>query len=134
GGGAGINTTASELIQEGLVIPPLRLNMPRDLYGGAVERLIFANIRTAELGRGDFYAQVAANRTGVQRMCELGERVGKETLRLAMSETLKYAERRMRAAISELPDGTWDGEAWIDNDVGGTERLPIKVRVTIRKS
>lgn len=134
GGGAGINTTASELIQEGLVIPPLRLNMQRDLYGGSVERLIFSNVRTAELGRGDFYAQVAANRTGVQRMRELGERVGKDILRQAMSETLQYAERRMRAAISDLPDGTWDGEAWIDNDVGGTERLLIKVRVTVDKS
>ncbi|ETF02930.1 methylhydantoinase [Advenella kashmirensis W13003] len=134
GGGAGINTAASELIQEGLVIPPLRINMQRDLHGGAVERLIFANVRTAELGRGDFYAQVAANRTGVQRMRELGERVGKETLRQAMAETLEYAERRMRAAITDLPDGAWDGDAWIDNDVGGTERLPIKVRVTIEKS
>lgn len=131
GGGAGINTGATELIQEGVIIPPLRLNMARDLHGGAIERLIFANVRTVELGRGDFYAQVAANRTGVERMCELAGRVGVETLREAMAATLAYAERRMRAAIADLPDGTWDGEAWIDNDVGGTERLPIKVRVTV---
>ncbi|MBS7700674.1 MULTISPECIES: hydantoinase B/oxoprolinase family protein [unclassified Chelatococcus] len=131
GGGAGINIDANELIQEGIIIPPLLIEMSRDLHGGPVDRLIFANVRTAELGRGDFYAQLAANRTGVERVTELAARVGTQTVRQAMAETLLYAERRMRAAIATIPDGRWTGEASIDADVRGTEPLTVRVAVTV---
>lgn len=131
GGGAGINIDASELIQEGIVIPPILINVRRDLHGGAVERLLFANVRTPDLGRGDFYAQLAANRTGIERMQELARRYGVATVKGAMEATLVYAERRMRAAIETLPLGTWHGEAQIDNDVRGTTPLVVKARVTV---
>jgi N-methylhydantoinase B len=131
GGGAGINIDASELIQEGIVIPPLLVDVERDLHDGPVDRLIFANVRTPGLGRGDFYAQVAANRTGIERMQELAGRVGVATVRRAMQETLEYAERRMRAAIATIPEGSWHGEALIDNDVRGTEPLVIRAKVTV---
>lgn len=131
GGGAGINIDASELIQEGIIIPPLLVDVTRDLKGGAIDRLIFANVRTPELGRGDFYAQIAATRTGVERVQELAARVGAPLIREAMAETLRYAERRMRAAIATIPDGRWKGEAWIDADVRGTEPLKVVVEVTV---
>lgn len=131
GGGAGINIDADELIQEGIVIPPLLIEMSRDLHGGPIDRLIFANIRTPELGRGDFYAQLAANRTGVERMTELAGRVGVRAIREAMAETLLYAERRMRAAIATIPDGSWTGEASVDADVRGSTPLTVRVAVTV---
>lgn len=131
GGGAGINIDASELIQEGIVIPPLLIDVQRDLHDGIVDRLIFANVRTPDLGRGDFYAQLAANRTGIERMQELARRTGVATLKRAMEETLVYAERRMRAAIATLPLGTWHGEALIDNDVRGTTPLRVQAKVTV---
>ncbi|MBV7483823.1 hydantoinase B/oxoprolinase family protein [Bordetella sp. BOR01] len=131
GRGAGIHIDANELIQEGVVIPPLLLEVERDLRGGPVERLLFSNVRTAELGRGDFYAQLAANRTGIERVQDLAARVGASVLREAMAETLAYAERRMRAAIAEIPDGTWTGQACIDNDVHGDEPLYVRVKVSV---
>ena len=131
GGGAGINIDADELIQEGIIIPPLLIEVSRDLHGGSLDRMIFANVRTPELGRGDFYAQLAANKTGVERMQELAERVGADLVRQAMAETLRYAERRMRAAIATIPAGSWRGEAWIDADVRGTEPLKVVVQVTV---
>ena len=131
GGGAGINIDASELIQEGIVIPPLLINVPRDLHGGTVERLLFANVRTPDLGRGDFYAQLAANRTGIERMQELAQRYGVATVKEAMQATLVYAERRMRAAIETLPLGSWQGQALIDNDVRGDTPLVIKAKVSV---
>lgn len=131
GGGAGINIDASELIQEGIILPPMLIDVARDLHGGAIERLIFANVRTPELGRGDFYAQLAANRTGIERMQELAHRSGVPIIRRAMQETLEYAERRMRAAIATIPEGTWHGQAQIDNDVRGNEPLVIKAKVTV---
>lgn len=133
GGGAGINISATELIQEGIIIPPLLIDVQKDLFGGPVDRLIFANVRTPELGRGDFYAQLAANRTGVVRMQELAARAGAETVRAAMASSLIHAERSMRAAISKLPQGSWLGRAMIDNDVRGTEPLVIQARVTVEQ-
>ena len=129
GGGAGINIDATELLQEGIVIPPLLIDVEKDLFGGAIDRLIFANVRTPEIGRGDFYAQIAANRTGIERLQELAKRHGHDLVVRAMAETLDYTERRMRAAIATIPNGTWTGEAWIDADVRGD--VPLKVVATV---
>lgn len=132
GGGAGINIYATELLQEGIIIPPLLIDVDRDLFGGSIDRLIFANVRTAELGRGDFYAQVAANRTGIERLQELAKRYGHDLVTRAMAETLDYTERRMRAAIQSIPNGTWSGEAWIDADVHGDVPLKVVATVTVQ--
>lgn len=131
GGGAGINIDASELISEGIVIPPLLIDVERDLFDGPVDRMLFANIRTAELGRGDLYAQLAANRIGVTRVRELAERYGAEFLRRAMRETLAYSERRMQAALDAIPDGSWEGSAKVDSDVHGGDPLVVKARVSV---
>jgi N-methylhydantoinase B len=94
-----------------------------------VERLIFANIRTAEIGRGDMDAQFAANHVGARRLRELAEREGVGTIRDVMREALDYSERRMRAAIAAFPDGSWTGEAMVDRDV--FEDRPIRIRATV---
>lgn len=133
GGGAGINIDATELIQEGIILPPLLIDVQKDLFGGPIDRLIFSNVRTPELGRGDFYAQLAANRTGVARVQELAARVGIDALQAAMRSSLDHAERSMRAAIASLPKGSWFGRASIDNDVRGTEPLTIQVKVTVEE-
>lgn len=131
GGGAGINIDAGELISEGIVIPPLLIDVERDLFDGPVDRMLFANIRTAELGRGDLYAQLAANRIGMSRMRELAVRYGATLLRQAMRETLSYSERRMQAALDTIPDGSWEGSGQVDSDVRGGEPLVVKVKVTV---
>ncbi|WP_342643823.1 hydantoinase B/oxoprolinase family protein [Rhodoligotrophos ferricapiens] len=131
GGSAGVNTTATELIQEGLVIPPLLLDVQRDWHGGMIERLIFANIRTPEIGLGDMDAQFAANHIGCERVIEMARRFGPDMVVSAMDEVLNYSERRMRAAIAEIPDGTWSGEAFLDGDGRTPAGPPVKVRATV---
>lgn len=128
GGSAGVNTAATDLIQEGLVIPPMLFDVERDWNGGNLERMIFANIRTAEVGLGDLNAQFAANHTGSERVRELAAREGPATLRRVMAEAQNYSERRMRAAISEIPAGVYRGEAFVDRDV--FEDRPIRIAVT----
>lgn len=134
GGSAGVNTAARELLQEGVVIPPLLLDLERDWKGGSFERFFFANIRTPEIGRGDMDAQFAANFVGEQRILALAKRYGVATLREAMAETLNYSERRMRAAISEIPDGSWTGVAYTDGDgvTPGGPPVEIRVQVTVK--
>jgi N-methylhydantoinase B len=134
GGSAGVNTSAHELLQEGVVIPPLLLDYERDWNGGHYERFFFANIRTPEIGRGDMDAQFAANFLGAQRVVALAERYGTEELLTAMEEVLDYSERRMRAAIAALPDGRWNGSALIDGDGVRPDSPPVEIRVAVEIS
>ena len=62
-------------------------------------------MRNPRQREADLRAQLAANRTGGERLAALAERYGLDTLQEAMAETLDYAERRTRAQIDELDDG-----------------------------
>ena len=66
--------------------------------------LILANSRTPEERGGDLDAQVGANVLGASRLAELIERMS------PLDEVLAYGERRMRAALTAMPDGTWTFE------------------------
>ena len=87
---------STTLDDEGVVIPPRRLD------AAAIDELV-AQMRQPAQRRADLRAQLAANRAGVQRLQELHARGG---LQEAMAETIDYAERRMRACLAALPDGT----------------------------
>src|SRR5436309_7551318 len=63
-------------------------------------------MRQPEQRRADLRAQLAANRTGGRRLSELWDRFGRETVLAAFREVLNYAERRTRACLEELEDGT----------------------------
>jgi N-methylhydantoinase B len=131
GGRAGsVAADSTEIYQEGLRVPPVKL-----YEGGepveAVFDLLLTNVRTPDERRGDFRAQRAANRTAVERVRALADRHGLDTLRDATSEIKAYAERRMRAEISELPDGTVTFEDHLDDDGQGTDDVRIAVAVTV---
>lgn len=131
GGAPGMNPDATDVHQEGLIVPPSRYNMERDWNGGSFERLITANIRVPELTIGDFNAQFAANAVGGERVRQLCARYGAETVLSVMDSHLAYSERRMRAAIAEIPDGVYRGEDAVDDDGIGSEPLPVRATVTV---
>jgi N-methylhydantoinase B len=87
------------LDEEGVVIEP------RVLDGDAIDELA-GRMRQPNQRRADFRAQLAANRAGEARVHELVERNGSDLVREAMTEVLDYAERRTRACLAELEDGT----------------------------
>ncbi len=131
GGAPGMNPDATDVHQEGLIIPPSRYNMERDWNGGPFERLIAANIRVPELTIGDFNAQFAANAIGGERVKQLCARYGAGTIMSVMDSHLTYSERRMRAAIAEIPDGVYHGEDAVDDDGINSKPLPIRAAVTV---
>jgi N-methylhydantoinase B len=92
------------LEDEGVVIPPTRL-----VRGGTLDRDLLDSLTTQMRGprqrEADLRAQLAANRTGGERLAALAERMGPETLRAGMAETLDYAERRTRAELAGIDDG-----------------------------
>jgi N-methylhydantoinase B len=122
---------ARELVQEGLVIPPVKL-----FRGGRPNQeamaLILRNVRTPEERRGDFEAQFAAQRAGEGRLRELSARYGRAELSRHMRELLDYAERLTRAALRRVPDGDYDFEDVLDDDGVSDEAVAIRVGISAR--
>jgi N-methylhydantoinase B/oxoprolinase/acetone carboxylase alpha subunit len=114
-----IPPAATEIYQEGLRIPPVLLT-------AQVAALLEANSRTPFERRGDLDAQVGANRVGAQRLAVLAGRAGD------FDQVLRYGERRMRAALADLPDGTWRAEDQMDSTGPvGDQRRPVAVRLAL---
>ena len=132
GGSPGLNPDARDLYAEGLIIPPMKINTARDWNGGGFQRLLRANVRVPAQTMGDFDAQIAANAVGVLRVQEMVRRYGPEKIAATMAALQDYSETRMRAAIRDVPDGTYHGSAMIDDDGLGSGPLPIMAAVTVR--
>jgi N-methylhydantoinase B len=116
---------SKRLEEEGVVIPPTRAD-PETLAEFA-SRMRFPHQRLADLR-----AQAAANRIGAQRLVELADRHSLDALRVGMEEILAYAERRTRAALAELPDGSYHAEDVLEDDAGGEPRdALLEVEATI---
>lgn len=124
----GSMTLATEIFQEGLRIPPVKL-FERGRMNQGVFDLILANVRTPREREGDLDAQVAANEIGIRRLLEITERYGPEETTRYMKELQLYAERMTREAIRRIPDGRYAFEDSLDDD--GVEEEPVKICVTI---
>jgi N-methylhydantoinase B len=120
----------SEIYQEGLRLPVIRLFRKGVLQQDLLD-LILLNVRVPEERRGDYYAQIAACRLGERRLDEMIARHGAATLTAAFDEIIRRTERRMRAAVAALPDGTYGCEDVMDDDGLGNVDIPIKLRIDI---
>jgi N-methylhydantoinase B len=120
---------ATELYQEGMIIPPLRLydagRLNEDMF-----TLLLRNMRVPEQRRGDFDAQIAAQRTGEARLAALAERHGPAELQRRTNALMRYAERVTRAALAAVPKGSYDFEDALDGDGESPGPAPIRVRLT----
>ncbi|WP_254864276.1 hydantoinase B/oxoprolinase family protein [Halovivax gelatinilyticus] len=121
---------STEIYQEGLRIPPVKLYDGGDLVPDAMA-FILSNVRTPDERRGDLRAQHAANETGKRRLSELAAEYGLETIRSTIDAVQAYAERRMAAAIAALPDGRYSFADALDDDGRGTEDVRIEATVAI---
>lgn len=129
GGAPGLNPGAADVYAEGLIIPPMRIDLRTDWHGGGFQRLLRANVRVPQQTMGDFDAQMAANAVGVLRVQELAQRYGTRRVVAAMAALQDYSEARMRAAIRAVPDGVYHGEEALDDD--GFDDRPIHVRASV---
>jgi N-methylhydantoinase B len=121
---------AREIYQEGLVIPPTRFFSA----DGACEeplRLVLANVRGAEQRRGDIQAQAATTSIADRRLQEVFAAHGMDRVREAWRRMQGESEQRVRHALAEVPDGTYEGEDALDDDGIGEEPVTIRVAVTI---
>ncbi|HEV3071198.1 MAG TPA: hydantoinase B/oxoprolinase family protein [Solirubrobacteraceae bacterium] len=109
------------LAEEGTVIPP------RPVSEEAIAEIVSSMRQPAER-RADLRAQLAANRVGAARLTELALRVEAKRLKEATDAVLDYAERRTRACLAAMPDGSYTAQDVLE---AAEADLPIKLRATI---
>ena len=126
----GFSANATEVEQEGLRLPPVKLvkrgEIDQEIYG-----IICSNIRIADQRIGDVKAQIAALKVGARQLSALLDRYGTDTVKSAVREWRGRAAQQMRAKITQIPDGTYRGEAWVDSD--GVVDEPLRIAVSIEK-
>jgi N-methylhydantoinase B/oxoprolinase/acetone carboxylase alpha subunit len=120
---------ATEIFQEGLILPPLKL-ASRGRIDDEVLRLLLANVRTPEERKGDLLAQIAACEKGKQRMAEAVEKYGLRKIQGYARVMQDYTEKFLRQAISRIPDGCYSFSDFMDDD--GITDSPVKISVSVR--
>jgi N-methylhydantoinase B len=122
---ASLPVGARELYQEGLIIPPVRLT-------DEVIRLMLANMRNPKERHADLRAQIACHHIGAERLRELAERHGHRRLQAGMNDLHDASERRIRSALTALPDGSYQAEDVMEGDGITADDIVIRAAVSIR--
>jgi N-methylhydantoinase B len=120
---------AREIIQEGLVIPPVKL-FSEGIRNEAIWDLILANVRTPDERSGDLWAQIAANQRGTQRLQDLVKDYGPDKVFFYMQALLVYTESMTRKLITDLPDGSYSYTDYLDDD--GISQDPVAISVVVQ--
>lgn len=121
---------STDVHQEGTLFPGTKLYKSGDL-DEEIRDLIRFNTRTPDKVMGDINAQIAALRTGRQRVQELYEKYGEATVEESIDQILSYGQEKAREAVSELPNGTWSAVDYADGTIDDDELLRIETEVTI---
>ncbi len=130
GGAAGTyNPQATEIFHEGIRLPPLKLieegRARDDLW-----QLLMINSRCPDLLDGDLRAMLGATRVGVEEIRRIAGDFGPLETAALFGEILDHADRRLRSAISELPDGTYRAEERFDNDCFVNVKVALRMTLT----
>lgn len=122
---------STRLEEEGLIIPPSYL-----VRGGEVDDALFdelmAPMRNPRIARGDFSAQIAANRVALSRLDALIEREGAVAFLDRLAAYNEYARRLAVSALKRIPDGEYRFADVMDGDGQGADDLPIVCRIRAR--
>jgi N-methylhydantoinase B len=130
GGAAGTyNPQATEIFHEGIRLPPLKL-VEQGATRDDLWQLLMINSRCPELLDGDLRAMLGATRVGVDELRKVVDDFGLVETVALFGDILDYADRRLRAAILELPDGVYRAEERYDNDCFSAVRVDLRLTLT----
>ena len=121
---------STEIYQEGIIIPPIKLYENGKLCTQAMD-IILSNVRTPKERKGDISAQIAANQRGVQRMQEVVSQYGLTNTASHMSLLLQYTENLTRNLLKRIPNGVYSFTDYLDDDGISNKKISIKVRIHI---
>jgi N-methylhydantoinase B len=126
----GFSANATEVEQEGLRLPPVKL-YKEGVLDEEILSIIMSNIRIADQRIGDIKAQAAALSIGEKRLTALIDRYGEGVVEGAIVELKSRAAQQMRAKIATIPDGIYEGESTVDSD--GVDDHPLRIALILRK-
>ncbi|MEP9372278.1 hydantoinase B/oxoprolinase family protein [Mesorhizobium sp. KR1-2] len=126
----GFSASATSVEQEGLRLPPVKL-FKRGVLDPEIYAIICSNIRVADQRIGDIKAQAAALMVGRDRLLEILDRYGDETVVHAIAELRRRAAEQMRAHIAPIPDGVYHAKAFVDSD--GVVDRPLTIALAVEK-
>ena len=122
---------SGSLDEEGLVLAPTKLVSGGQLENDLLDSIV-ARVRSGTAGRGDFAAQISANRAGLARLTELVEQYGRAVFVAGLAELNDYAERLAQDALVVIPDGEYRFIDYLDDDGLGHTELAINVKLRVR--
>lgn len=128
-----MSADSTDIYQEGLRIPPVRLCIDGNVNED-VMAILCQNSRLHNVMRGDLKACIAACRTGARRMNELYGRYGTEVIDEASRIIFEQSEILDRQEVSKIPDGEYIAEGSLDNDGITDEEKIVKVKITVKGS
>jgi N-methylhydantoinase B len=126
--GVGTAGDSTEILQEGVRIPPIHIVSKGQLRNDLLD-LLLLNMRDRQERLGDFQAQIAALQLGERRLLELYDHYGKATIANSIAELHTYSERRLHTALRKIPKGTYHFTDQMDDD--GVSNNPLDIRVSI---
>ena len=127
------NPAATEIYQEGLRVPPIKLYEAGKLRDDLLD-LLALNIRNPREFRGDLAAMLGAAHLGERRLSRLFAEFGAPVVEAAMEAILDATEQQTRAVVSTWKDGVFHGEAFLDDDGHGRTDIRIAAKVTKKGS
>jgi len=127
--GFGSNAT-TDIYSEGLQFRSLKIHEAGKV-NSTLMQIIQDNIRYPDAARGDLRAQIASCQVGARRYGELIGRYSQPTVEAAVAAVWAQADAAVRAAVTKIPDGTYEAESFLDND-GRDLETPIRVKATVR--
>jgi N-methylhydantoinase B/oxoprolinase/acetone carboxylase alpha subunit len=125
-----VPTDATEIFQEGIRIPPVRLRQG-NRFDDTLLRLLRLNVRMPEVFMGDLNAQIAACTVGARRLAELAAKHGGNEIAAIFQSLIERSEAMTRAALRALPAGNYRHVSFLDND-GIELDKPIRIEVEAR--
>ena len=126
-----ISPVASDVWQEGLRIPPLKLVKAGKLNDDIV-KIILTNCRIPDGNWGDIKAELASLATADRRVRELATRYGREAVRDGITDLLDSAEARARKIIGTIPDGRYSASDYMEIEVGVSRPIRINLTMEVR--
>jgi len=122
------NPAATDVFQEAFNLPPVKLARAGKVNQDIID-ILMRNTRLPQSAMGDLNGQLGALDLGVKRMDELLDEYGGVTITAALEALGHRAEALMRSELTELPDGRWEAEDYLDND--GINDAPLKVKIAL---
>jgi len=124
---------STELYQEGIIIPPIKLAEAGQRNEGVLT-LITANSRAPDERLGDLEAQLAAHRVGERRLLALVETHGLNRVLAHAEALLDYSRRMTEAVIAAIPDGVYSFQDALEGDGQCECHIPIRIQITVEGS